>query len=479
MNTTGANDWCISGVGLMPADASMQSALEQQNFLYTVIARDAEATDVRVVGSIVDYTVVAAGDSSTQTQSQLAVDKMTSPQTHIVSMTVTEKGYFNTLDGELDLQHPQIQHDIAVFSQNNSDQPPQTLFGILSTALRARKAQGLPPFTVLSCDNLVGNGNLVKKLLLSFCQAATDDDDSSLVDWIEAEGAFPCSMVDRITPASDPENEAFLEEQFGVVDSCPIKCEPHLQWIIEDEFVGGKRPAWESVGALMVPDVEPYELMKLRLLNSSHSALSYLSFLMGHRAVHKAMADPVVGAFVQRYLADVVPTVPEVPGIELRSYCNDLVKRFSNDQIVDQVSRLAMDGSAKLKVYVKPVVEDLVQHADTMPASDAKASHAEAVALAVAGWVRYLSPPDELGQGYEISDPEFHDVIVPKLGQDAFSSPQSSLECLPELLEPVFGPVVHEKFHGDKSFVGQVGKHLSDLHTLGPRKTVEAFISQD
>lgn len=336
----GKDKWGICGVGLMPWDIKLRDALKSQDYLYTVLSRDSTAGDTaRVIGSIMDYIFVP--DDPTK-----ALNRLADPSTAIVSLTVTEKGYCVDASGSLDLGNSLIKHDLAPGGLD----APQSAPGLIAAGLKLRKERGIPPFVVLSCDNLPMNGNMARRATVSLLQQI----DPELAEWVSSSQnvCFPNSMVDRITPITTDVEKTTLKNDFGIVDNWPVVAEPYVQWVVEDAFGGsvasGARPAWETAnGVQFVPDVKPYELMKLRLLNSSHSALAYIGYLSGHRDVNLAMDDPLVFGFVTRYMAAVAPTVPPVPGVNLSEYQAILCRRFSNARIADKLTRLAQDGSNK------------------------------------------------------------------------------------------------------------------------------------
>eukprot|EP00667_Euglena_gracilis_P007625 EG_transcript_7694 len=360
----------ICGVGLRPrvsvadgGDEVMCEVLQKQDFLYTLVLRSADGTDGHVIGSIMDF-VLAPRDF------RACVERLAQPSTRIVSLTVTEKGYFQTPLRRLNTAHAAIEHDLR------DPDHPATIYGLLASSLRLRKQRGQPPYTLMSCDNMPENGDTLRQLLLQFLELC----DPSLCDWVAEYAAFPNTMVDRITPVTEERHKELLAQDFGVADQWPVFAEHFTQWVIEDHFTCG-RPEWERVGALFVPDVKPYEYMKLRLLNGTHSALAYFSYLAGHRVVDVALADPVIATFVQGYLRSVQPCIPEVPGVDLDVYAATLVQRFSNAYIKDQVVRLTEDGSQKLPATMKDPILELSR----------KQLPTQWLALAVAGFLQFMS----------------------------------------------------------------------------------------
>ncbi len=361
-----AREWGICGVGLRPEDAPMRDALVPQDGLYTLLTRDAGGDNARVIGSLVRY--LYAPDSE-----QAVRDVLASPQTRLVSLTITEGGYGLGPGGR-----------------------PGAAFSLLADALQARRAAGTPAFTVLSCDNLPGNGDAAKRALLA---AAPDP---ALAQWIEESAAFPNSMVDRITPQTTDADRELVRAEFGLADAWPVVCEPFKQWIIEDRFADG-RPPWEQAGAQFVPDVAPYEAMKLSLLNGSHFAMAYLGFLAGFGTVPAVMADPDFRAFITRLMDDeLTPLLPPVPGINLAEYKATLLHRFGNPVIKDQIARLCQNGSGKFPQYLLPPLREAVN----------RDAPRRLLTLALAGWLRYLAGTDERGRACAIDDPQASELTT-------------------------------------------------------------------
>ena len=296
LGETGARRWGICGVGLLPHDSRMRDALIPQDCLYTVVERGPGAdTRARVVGSMTGFLFAPEN-------TERVLDKLTTADIRIVSLTITEGGYYlDPKSGESNLDHPDLVRDLR-----HPDQP-LTAFGYIAEALDRRRRQGGRPFTVMSCDNVQGNGDVTKRLLLAFAQRR----DPALRDWIADQGAFPNSMVDRITPATTDEDRMMIRETYGIDDAWPVVTEPFRQWVIEDAFCDG-RPAWERVGAQMTSDVHPYEMMKIRLLNASHSAMGYLGLLAGFGHIHEVMADGLFQRFVIDFMDEEVTPILEM-----------------------------------------------------------------------------------------------------------------------------------------------------------------------
>lgn len=302
MNTGEGLDWSICGIGLRAEDRRARDDLASQDYLFTLFELgDSGDTEVRVIGAISDM-LLAEDDT------QALIDKLASPDIRIVSLTITEGGYcIDDSTGEFMAQLPQIQHDLA------HPNAPKTVFGFLCAALAKRRAAGIPAFTLMSCDNLPHNGAVTRKALLAFAALR----DADLRDWIGANVSFPNAMVDRITPMTSSAHRLHLHDEHGIDDLWPVVCEPFVQWVLEDNFVNG-RPAWEKVGVQFTDDVTPYEEMKIKLLNGSHLALTYLGFLKGYRFVHETMNDPLFVRYMRAYMdLDVTPQLAPVPGIDL------------------------------------------------------------------------------------------------------------------------------------------------------------------
>lgn len=374
-----ATDWAIVGIGLRPEDARMRDVLAAQDHLYTLVLKHSDgAWEARVIGSIVDY--LYAPDDPVA-----VLERLSEPAIRIVSMTITEGGYLiDQVTGDFQADAPELVHDLA---QPDS---PRTVFGVVVEALRRRRDRGVAPFTVQSCDNVQGNGDVARRVFSAFASLR----DPELGSWVHDSVAFPNSMVDRITPQTTDADVRDIAERYGILDAWPVVAEPFTQWVIEDRFPLG-RPEWERVGAQLVEDVIPYESMKLRLLNAAHQAMAYFGHLMGHRWAHDAATDPLITQLLRRYWSEeALPTVGQVPGIDLGAYTETLLERFRNPAIRDTLARLAMDASERIPKFVLPVVRDRM---------DAGGSVAWSAAI-IASWARYAEGIDEQGQPIDIVD---------------------------------------------------------------------------
>lgn len=375
------HNWGICGVMLLPGDEHLYNALKKQNYEYTLTVCGRNNQDeAHRIGSLVD--LIWGVENSEAVLNQIAEKNI-----RIITLTITEGGYnLEKATGEFKLDDVHIQHDLQ------HRQTPRTVFGFVAEGLRRRKASGNGAVTILSCDNLQHNGNTTRKAFTSFIQAQ----DAELAAWVEENVSFPNSMVDRITPATRPDDIARLNAKNGTSDEAPVYCEDFIQWVIEDRFKSG-RPAWEKVGVEFTNDVTAYENMKLSLLNASHTLLSYPSFLSGYRKVDDAMHDERIARFVRTFMdVDITPYVPAPGNTDLEQYKQTLIERFGNRSVSDQIARLCFDGISKFPVYVMPNLLKMIQdHADLTR-----------VAYLFAAYRHYLKyKTDDNGIAFEIAEP--------------------------------------------------------------------------
>ncbi|MCL4127413.1 UNVERIFIED_CONTAM: hypothetical protein GTU68_022280 [Idotea baltica] len=336
-----ALDWGICGVGLREADRNIYKVLKKQDCLYTLIVQHPNGeVKSEVIGALKEF--LLAVDTP-----DLVIDKMAHPDTKIVSLTITEGGYnFNSNTGDFDFENPDIQHELQ-----HSDRP-KTVFGFLTAALKKRKANGLPPFSILSCDNIQHNGDMTRRMLLAFTQKQNPE----LAEWIEKEVSFPNTMVDRITPVTTPADIDYLKNTHHIIDEWPVICEPFIQWVVEDKFSNG-RPPLEKLGVQFVPDVSPYEKMKIRLLNAGHSVLGIPGAIHGHPTINACMNDPVFATFMRQFMdKEASPVLDAIEGIDLEKYKDSLEERFANPNIKDSVGRICSESSAKLPKFLIPTI---------------------------------------------------------------------------------------------------------------------------
>ncbi|QLL66194.1 mannitol dehydrogenase family protein [Sinorhizobium mexicanum] len=368
--------WGICGVSLRSPET--RAALAPQDGLYTLKVQDGEREELQVVGSVVEL-LCAPEDP------EAVLARLANPATRIVSLTITEKGYcHNPATGKLDEGHPDVIHDL----QNPAR--PRSAVGLIVEALARRTSAGVPPFTLLSCDNLPSNGHVLKSVVTRFAELR----DPALAN-ILGQLASPSTMVDRIVPATTEKDRSDISAANGVVDAWPIVTEPFRQWVVEGDFPLG-RPAWEKAGVVFVDDVAVFEMMKLRLLNGSHSTLAYLGYLAGAETVADAMALPGMEALVEGLMVDEVsPTLPALPGFDLSAYRQALLQRFRNPALRHHTWQIAMDGSQKLPQRLLGTIRDRIA---------AKASY-DRLALGVAAWMRYARGIDEQANAIDVRDP--------------------------------------------------------------------------
>ena len=348
----GDRDWGIIGVSLRSGDVAAQ--LNPQDGLYTVSARDAQGSKLRLIGTV--QQVLVASESP-----QAVIDAISAPTTHIVSFTVTEKGYLRLPDGSLNL---------AEAAGSSS------LYRFVAAGLAARKASGLSGLTLLSCDNLAGNGAVLRRLMREYLSACHPD----LSGWFDGECTCPATMIDRIVPATTDADRAAIEAELGVRDEGAVVTEGFSQWVIEDDFAG-PRPRWEAVGAELVADVAPYETAKLRMLNGAHSALAYIGLGRGHEYVHQAIADPDIRPVIERLMRDeAAPTIDAAPGQDLAAYAGALLDRFANPALHHRLIQIAMDGSQKIP---QRWLETLAWH-------QARGARCPSLEAAIEAWIAFL-----------------------------------------------------------------------------------------
>ena len=431
-----ALDWGICAVDVLPAERPKASLVAAQDGLYTLMIKHANGTiEPRVIGSLAEY--LFAPDAPGR-----VLDRLADPRTRIVTLTITEGGYnVRPATGEFDDGNAAVQRDLS------SDGPPETVFGFVTEALRRRRAAGIAPFTVASCDNIQGNGDMARAMFAAFA----DLTEPGLGAWLRAEVSFPNSMVDRITPVTTPADVDRLDAEFGIDDRWPVVCEPFAQWVLEDSFPAG-RPPLEECGVQLVTDVTPYELMKLRLLNCSHQALGYSGYLAGYRYVHEAAADPVFADFLTRYMQlEARPTLADVPGVDLDDYITTLLDRFGNPAIRDTLARLCAASSDRIPKWLVPVIRQNLAIGGPVVRS----------AAVVASWARYAEGLDEQGKPIEVVD-----ALRPELMARARQQRDEPLSFVANA--HLFGDLAE---HG--AFTAAYLDALDAFHRLGARATLE------
>ncbi|MFM9106447.1 MAG: mannitol dehydrogenase family protein [Chloroflexota bacterium] len=376
----GHNGWGICGVGVLEGDRAMRDALRAQDNLYTLAASAPDGTsEARVIGSIHEY-LFAPDDPGA------VVDRLAASSTRIVSLTITEGGYsINDATEEFDPRDPLTLRDLEP-----GGGLPRSVLGLLTAGLARRRAEGTPPFTVMSCDNIQGNGHVARTALTGFAGRK----DPALAEWIGREVAFPNSMVARITPATTDATRAWVLAEYGIEDRWPVRCEDFTQWVLEDHFPLG-RPPYERAGVQLVQDVLPYELMKLRLLNATHQMMAYPGALAGESLVHDVARDPLFSQLLLDYMhREAMPTLQPVPGIDLDAYCQQLIDRYSNEAIRDTLARLAFDASERIPKFLLPVLRHQLEAGGEF----------RRCAFTLAAWCRFMEGADELGGPTPIND---------------------------------------------------------------------------
>ncbi|QNI37683.1 mannitol dehydrogenase family protein [Edaphobacter albus] len=373
--------WGECGIGLLPGDLKIHQALKSQDYLYCVLTRDASTRDLRLIGSLTEHIFAPAAQEA-------VLQRLSAPECEIVSLTVTEGGYFiEDATRRFCTEHSDVLHDLEF------PLSPRTFLGYLASAAERRMRNGGKPFTVMSCDNVQGNGEIARQALVAFATLRND----KLGAWIEANVAFPNSMVDRITPATTEEDRHSINAAFGIVDKSPVVTEPFRQWIIEDSFAGA-RPRFELAGAEIASDVKPYEITKMRLLNGGHSTLAYVAAVLGYTLVSDAAADPLIHRLVQTYLEETTPAVPHIAGLDLNSYKASILHRFANPTIRDQVMRICSEASAKIAKFIMPTVPELLK----------QQRRPRVIPFVIASWLHAIRGRDDRGNSFTIADASGH-----------------------------------------------------------------------
>lgn len=435
-----AKDFAICGMGVLPNDKFMRDTLAEQDYLYTLVARFPDGhEDIRVIGSIVDY-IWAPEDPAG------AVEYLAQENIKIVSLTVTEGGYnFNQVTHEYDLENPLVAADLA------DPEHPRTVFGLVTQALKVRRERGITPFTVRSCDNIQANGDMAKRVFTAHARAV----DPELASWIEGNVSFPNSMVDRITPATTDEDRQYVRDAFGYEDGWPVITEDFIQWVMEDDFVNG-RPPYEDVEVQMVDDVEPYEKLKLRMLNSSHQGLCYFAHLAGYHKVDEAVSNPLIADFLMAYMMrEAKPTLDPVEGIDVDEYARTLISRFTNKFVKDTVPRLCAESSDRIPKWLIPVVQDNLR----------SGGEVRMAAAIVASWARYAEGIDEQGNSIAIVD-----NAEEKVRAAAQAQKEDELAFLRD--KDFFGDLVDQP-----RFTEEYVAVLRSLHEVGSLKTLEKLLA--
>lgn len=408
------HNWGICGVGIREGDLKTHNVLKNQDCLYTLIVKHPDGKiEPRIIGSITDFLLGVDNSAA-------VIDRMAHPDTKIVSLTITEGGYnFIVSTGKFDFNNTDIQHELE------HPENPKTIYGFLTASLKKRRDAGLPAFTIMSCDNIQHNGDVTHDMLLAFARKQ----DNVLADWIEKEVCFPNTMVDRITPVTTQIDIDYLQHTYGIKDEWPVTCEPFNQWVVEDKFSNG-RPEFEKVGVQFVPDVKPYEKMKLRLLNAGHSVLGILGAIHGHQTINACMEDETFVTYLRAFMdVEASSILDPVEGIDLKDYKDSLESRFANPNIKDSVSRICSESSAKLpKFLIATIEENLAQEGSIKYAT-----------LVLAAWCYYSDKGiNKNGQSIEIID-----VMSEELHETAKQTQTDSLAFTRQ--ESIFGKLSQNK----------------------------------
>jgi mannitol 2-dehydrogenase len=429
----GQVDWSIVGAGVLPADAAMADALAPQGHLYTLITRDRHGTNARVIGSLVDYVLASP-------RLDALVARIAAPETRIVSLTITEGGY-------------PVDEASGAFLPPPPDALPPA-FVALARGFAARRDAGLGGFTVLSCDNVMGNGATARTATLGVCAMV----EPGLEEWVARNASFPNGMVDRITPQTSDADRELLASEYGLRDRWPVAAETFIQWVIEDEFAYG-RPRYEDAGVLLTGDVRPYETLKLRILNAGHSTTTYMAALVGHVYIHEIMADPLLARYMERFHDDeATPSLPLVVGIDVEEYKRVVRERFANPAVGDQVARVCLDGTSKWPKFLIPTIESQLE----------KGGGVKLSALALASWCQYLLGLDEQGRPITVSaDPRLE--AVTSYAQASLADPAAFLG---------FGPVFGQRLPRDPVFRPAFVEALTSLRETGVHATLRRWLGE-
>jgi mannitol 2-dehydrogenase len=432
------HDWAIIGAGVRDPDVTVREKLKEQDWLTTVVEQEAETTNIRVAGPMIDF--IRPYDT------EALLGRLSEAKIRIVSLTVTEGGYYiSPATQHFDPAHPDIVYDAQHAGA------PKTAFGFIAAALKRRRSVGITPFTVMSCDNIPGNGHVAENAVAGLAELA----DPEFARWIRANVAFPNSMVDRITPATTDRERAFLRDKCGLEDSWPVFCEEFRQWVVEDKFPAG-RPALETVGVTFTSDVSPYELMKIRILNGGHAAIAYPAGLLDIHFVHEAMADEQIRAFLEALTKrEIQPVVPPPPNTSLDDYRGLVARRFANPKIGDTIQRLCFDGSNRQPKFILPSAADRLKAGASI----------KGLALVSALWCRYCYGETESGKQVAPNDPNWERIQA--AAKQARSDPPAFLE-----LRHIFGDLA-----GNPDYVRAFSDGLSSLWTRGVRSTLTDYLS--
>ena len=453
--------WGIVGIGVRSADQPIRDVMKTQHGLYTLVSKgtNEKDIDVRVIGSLIDY--IFAPDEPLK-----AMAVLVDPNTKIVSMTITVAGY------DLDINHIDVQYDLK-----NADQP-KTIFGYLVHALEARRRANGKAFTILSCDNVQQNGEVTRKCLLQFAKALHNP---PLIDYIQTKVTFPNAMgeiyvqevaenrqflfilVDRITPVTTAADRDYIRSCCGLADAWPVITEPFIQWVVEDSFCNDRPPlellSSSPYNVLLTEHVEPYECMKMRLLNASHTAMSSLGYLMGYTYIHEIIGDEHVRIYIQELMErEIAPVLPKVPGIRFDQYQATLLQRFANPNIKDAAVRICMDGASKFPKFIVPTIVEQFR----------RGKNPHYFALTIAAWIRYLRGVDEYDQPILLQDSLAIEHHLDQLAKERQNGVRQILS-----VKPVF-----DVLGDNEEFTKKVERAVELFYDIGAKETLKQWISE-
>ena len=433
------HDWALIGAGVRTADEGMRSKLQSQDWLTTVVEQEADVSTARVTAPMVDHLKI--GDSTA------IITKLADPTIRIVSLTITEGGYYiDPATQRFDPTHPDIAGDAK-----DALKQPRTTFGLILAGLKRRRDAGIRPFTVMSCDNIPGNGHVTQNAIVGLAELI----DHELAGWVRSNVAFPNGMVDRITPATGDRERNLLSQNFHISDNWPVFCESFRQWVLEDNFPAG-RPALERVGVQFVTDVAPFEHMKIRILNGGHATIAYPAALLDIHFVHEAMENALVRGFLEKVERDeIIPIVPPVPDTSLDDYFKLIDRRFSNPKIGDTITRLCLDGSNRQPKFILPSAADRVKQGKSVAG----------LALVSAFWARYCYGETDSGKPIAPNDPSWARLTAQ--ARRAKADPKAWLE-----MTDIFGDLASQR-----PYVDAFSHALTTIWSIGTKSTLEAYLA--
>lgn len=431
------HDWGIVGAGIKSFDATMRTALQQQDWLTTVVEVDQHGANARISASMIDFIEI---------NSASILNILDNPSIRIVSLTITEGGYFiDAQTGGFQVEHPEVQFDIK------NPETPSTVFGIIVAALKSRKEKEQPPFTIMSCDNVPHNGEIAKLAVLGLAEKI----DPELARWIEGNVGFPNSMVDCITPATSVLEKNRLLNDFDIDDKAPVFCEPFRQWVIEDNFPQG-RPALEKVGVEFVEDVTSFEFMKLRILNGGHMALAFPAALLNIIFVHEAVNNPLILQYLKKLISnEAIPSLKAIPDVDFNEYLDLIIQRFSNPEVRDTVARLCVDSSNRLPKFILPIIKDNLEANRSI----------EGLSLVIAFWCLFCSQTSHESNNHTLVDEKAE--LLSDASKKAHIIPSEFLK-----MEEIFGSLSN-----DSVFIDSFTQAYKQLQSVGVEECLRRYVN--